>query len=256
MAIPTITLYPEAITNIGPISVTNDMIGFWGTCIALILFAFWMRRGMALIPTRRQVAFEGMMGMMMEKMMMLYGTEERSRKFFPWFFTLFIFLLFANQFTLIPFIQSVVTSEGVVLVGTPTSHYTLTITLAVLVVVVANVLAFMQSPAKHLGAYFKFSEFLKVKKAGDLPLAFANFGIGLLDIVGEFAKILSLSTRLFGNLIAGEVIILIVSGLMFYTQFFVPIPFIVLGIASGLVQAFVFAMLAMIFTSLTLSSVE
>ena len=54
-----------------------------------------------------------------------------------------------------------------------------------------------------------------------------------MDIVGEFAKIVSLAARLFGNVFAGEVMVAVISGLSAYTQFVVPLPFYVLSIFSG-----------------------
>ena len=87
-------------------------------------------------------------------------------------------------------------------------------------------------------------------------MAFLEFFLGLLDIIGEVAKLASLSTRLFGNMFAGSIIVLIIGGLASFTQFIVPMPFIVLGILSGFVQAFVFVMLSIIFISSTLQGAQ
>ncbi|MDQ5919617.1 MAG: F-type H+-transporting ATPase subunit a [Patescibacteria group bacterium] len=80
--------------------------------------------------------------------------------------------------------------------------------------------------------------------------------MGLLDIIGELAKILSLSARLFGNIFAGDVMILVIVSLSTYTQFFVPLPFLALSIFSGFVQAFVFSLLSIQFLSGTITSVK
>ena len=80
--------------------------------------------------------------------------------------------------------------------------------------------------------------------------------LGLLDIIGELAKVISLSARLFGNILAGELIILIIAGLAAFTPFFIPIPFFVLSIFSGVVQTFVFVLLSIGFMSTTINSVK
>jgi F-type H+-transporting ATPase subunit a len=75
--------------------------------------------------------------------------------------------------------------------------------------------------------------------------------VGLLEIVSEFTKIISLSFRLFGNIFAGEVVLATISSLF---AFVAPIPFMLLEVLVGLVQALVFAMLTMVFMSVMMTS--
>lgn len=77
-----------------------------------------------------------------------------------------------------------------------------------------------------------------------------NLFIGLLEFALEGVKIFSLSFRLFGNIFAGEVVLITVAGLAAYSAFLAPIPFILLEVIVALVQASVFAMLTMVFMSL------
>ena len=74
-----------------------------------------------------------------------------------------------------------------------------------------------------------------------------KFFIGILEIVSEVAKIISLSFRLFGNVFAGEVLLTIV---FFLSPYFVPLPFLFLEIFVGVIQAFLFAMLTLVSISL------
>ncbi len=76
--------------------------------------------------------------------------------------------------------------------------------------------------------------------------------LGLMDIVSEIAKILSISARLFGNIIAGEIIAIV---MLFLAPYFVPIPFFILSLFSGLIQAFVFALLSMQFIAWSIENV-
>ena len=74
--------------------------------------------------------------------------------------------------------------------------------------------------------------------------------VGLLEIVSEFTKVVSLSFRLFGNIFAGEVVLHTISSLL---AFIAPVPFILLEVIVGLVQALVFSMLTMVFMSILMT---
>lgn len=254
--IPEISLAPEVVTTLGNLPVTNTYIATVATSLILIVFALVVRRGAGVIPSRLQVMVEVLMDFLLDKMIVAFGSRERAMKFFPLMFTVFLFLLVANQFTLLPFVQSIVTEEGVVLFRAPTSDYSLPIALTILMLFLANGLAFAVSPLRHIGNFIKVEGFFKMKSIKDLPMACLDLFLGFMDIIGEIAKLASLSTRLFGNVFAGEVVVLIISGLMVYTQYFVPIPFLALSILAGLVQAFVFVMLSVLFISSSLAGVE
>lgn len=247
--IPEITLYPDKIGDLGSLSVTNAMISSFAVTILLILFALWIRKGSGVKPTRRQVMFEMMVSLIIDKMVMAFGDEQRARKLFPLIFSIFIFLIFANYFTLIPFIESIVTADGISIFSTPTAHYSQTIALGLLMVVTSHILAIKISPLRHLGNFIKIMPIINAKNGKERGMAVVDFFLGILDIVGEMAKLISVSTRLFGNMFAGGVIIAIVSGITIYTTYLVPIPFIVLGLLSGIVQAFVFSVLGILYIS-------
>lgn len=254
---PRISLPSDAFFELGPFTITNSVITTVATTLLIFLFAYIVRRKAGVVPSKPQVIFEAMTDFMWEKAMTAFnGNEERARKFFPLIFTIFLFLLFANQFMLIPFAESITTEEGINLFRAPASDYSLPIVLTVFVLALANGIALFTHPIRHIGNFIKLGVFFKMKSIKDLPMAILDFFLGLLDIVGEFAKLASLATRLFGNMFAGSIIVLIISSLSFYTQFVFPIPFVILGILSGIVQAFVFAMLSMIFISQSLSGVD
>jgi F-type H+-transporting ATPase subunit a len=254
---PAISLTSDVFFNIGPFAITNSLITTFATSILLIFVAFLVRRKAGVVPSKPQIIFESITDFMWDKALTAFnGNEKRAKKFFPLILTIFLFLLFANQFMLIPFAESIVTADGINLFRSPASDYSLPIVLTVFILLLANGLALAMHPIRHIGNFIKIGPFFKIKKLKEIPMAFLDLFLGLLDIVGEMAKLASLSTRLFGNMFAGSIIVLIISSLSFYTQFFVPIPFVVLGILSGVVQAFVFAMLAMLFINQSLSGVD
>jgi F-type H+-transporting ATPase subunit a len=93
-----------------------------------------------------------------------------------------------------------------------------------------------------LGKFFKFKEVFLGFKKGFMEgfMAVIDFGIGLLDIVGELAKDVSLSLRLFGNMYAGEVLATLILGAF---AFVLPLTWTTMSLLSGTVQALVFGSL-------------
>lgn len=251
-----IKLAPDVITNIGPFAITNAHMGTFLVSIIIILLALFIRKGAGVKPTKAQVAFETLMAFIMDKMVMAFGDEKTAKKFFPLIFTIFLFLLVANQFAFLPLVESIFTADGVHLFRTPASHYALPIAYTIFILLLSHILALFINPIKHIGNFIKLDELWKIRKLKDIPMAFLNIFLGLLDIIGEVAKLASLSTRLFGNVFAGGVIIIIISGISAYTQFLAPIPFLILGTLAGFVQAFVFAMLSILYISSALNAVR
>ena len=80
-----------------------------------------------------------------------------------------------------------------------------------------------------------------------------NFFLGLMDIISEIAKIISLSFRLFGNMFAGQILATVVIGLVPYI---IPIPFALLGVLTAFIQAAVFSILVLIFMSMAVVEKE
>ena len=90
-----------------------------------------------------------------------------------------------------------------------------------------------------IGARAHVSKFLNFKSPID-------FFVGLLELISEFAKMVSFSFRLYGNIFAGEVLLVIVG---FLVPYLAPLPFLFLEIFVGFIQAFVFAMLTLVFVA-------
>ena len=131
--------------------------------------------------------------------------------------------------TMTPLFRSVLADYGAILVLT-------------LIVVTVAQFAFIltQGMGKYLKQFLDFSN----------PI---NFFLGIMNLIGELAKILSLSFRLFGNVFAGEVLVSIITSLI---PFVVPLPFFVLGLFSAVIQAYDFAVLTAVFISANLDIAE
>lgn len=95
--------------------------------------------------------------------------------------------------------------------------------------------------------YFqKFINLNALGNAGKRPLGVVDFGVGLFEIVSEFGKIISLSFRLFGNMFAGGILLAVMS---FLVTFILPGVFIGLEVIVTTIQAYVFAILTLVFSA-------
>ena len=241
--IPAISIKATPVFEWFGITITNSMLTLFIVNVLLIILALYIKRGSGLVPSRLQVLMEAIIQFFNESLEPAFGDKETARKFLPLVMTLFLVILFANQISLLPILMDIKANGGVPMFRVPTSDFSLTIALALFVVVLSHLIALRIAPLKHISNTFKIGEILKVRSVKDLGNLFLELFLGLLDIIGEGAKVVSLSARLFGNVLAGELMVLIITYLGVYTAYFIPIPFIFLSAFSGIVQAIIFPML-------------
>ena len=252
-----ISLQSPTVLDFGVFHVTNAALANTVTTIALIFFFIYFLKKAKLIPGRVQSMIEISCEMFMDLLIAAYGTKEKAKRHLPYYVTLFIFLTLANQFSIFPLINQIVAGEeGTLLFRTATADYGQPIALALVTLVAANVMALSIAPIKHIGNFIKIAPFFKVRSLADFANACLEFFLGILDIIGEAGKLISLSSRLFGNVFAGEVMIAVIAGIASWTGYFLPIPFIVLSIFSGFVQAYVFAVLSLQYIAGSINGVK
>lgn len=257
--LPEVILSSQEILNIGGVSITNSILATLMVSVIIILFGMIVLRKPQILPSRIQVAMEGLISFFLDSLEQGWEDNKRARLMLPVIIALFIFLLIANQFGVIPLVTSMVLEGDVSLFRTPTSDFSLPLAMALVMVGSAHLIALSMHPIRHIGNFIKIGEIFKIRKFSDIGNAFLEIFLGLLDIIGEFAKIVSLTCRLFGNVFAGEVMVMIVTALGAYFisfPYFFPMPFIVLSMFSGLVQAFVFVLLSMNFMIMTVKGAE
>lgn len=251
--VPADPLYPGApafLTNTFLLTVVGSLL-----IIGLMVFA---SRNPKLVPGRLQNLVEWVFEQILNLCEQVAG-PERGRQFFPWVLTIFLFVLFANWWEVIPGIETIglkdssvagcahVGSQGVLLFGQysscltpffrpPATDLNFTIALALVTVVMTQVYGF-----RVLGFRVQIGRYLIFNQG---PIAFV---VGLLEFFLELLRVLSLSFRLFGNLFAGDVLLLVVS---FLSLGIGAIPFYFLEIFVGFIQAFVFAFLTLLFFTL------
>ncbi len=229
-----ISLKAQELFAIGGFPVTNGLLMTLIVSAGLVVFSFAMRAKIAMVPGTLQGGLEMAMEWLLELMHSTLGSMEKAEKYFPLIATIFIFILCSNLLGIFPGVGSVHLGETP-LFRSPAADLNFTLAFAVISVLMANILgAGAVGVFAHLKKYLDFGSPIKLF-------------IGLLEIVSEFAKIISLSFRLFGNVFAGEVLLTIVA---FLAPYIVPLPFLFLELFVGLIQAFLFAMLTLVSISL------
>jgi F-type H+-transporting ATPase subunit a len=238
-------LAPDVLITVGRLPITNTLINTLIVDAALIGGVVYLNTHIKKIPGMFQNIIEFLIDTYYQFVESIAGSKN-TPKIFPWVMTFFIFILLANWSGLIPGIGTF----GIIhedhgethitpLIRNLTSDANATFALAIISIVATHVLAVRSTGWKeYLGRYFSLGMF------GILLF------VGLLEIVSEFTKIVSLSFRLFGNIYAGEVVLHTVSSLF---AFLVPIPFLMLEVIVGLVQALVFSILTMVFMSILMT---
>ena len=250
-------LYATEIARIGSFPITNSMLVTWIVAAALILFAQLATRRMQMVPAGVQNFAEWIVEGLYEFIEGIVGSQLVKKGF--WFFaTIFIFILSANWFGLLPGVGTIgwgVRSEHGLLVTDPLlrgadADLNLTVAMALVFFACWTVWAFQANGAKgfilHIfGPKGDTAGFLKVIMVGVFVL------VGLIEIVSILFRPVSLSFRLYGNIFAGEnmleTMIRLVPGVF---GWLIPIPFYFLEIIVGMVQALVFMLLTAVFTLL------
>jgi F-type H+-transporting ATPase subunit a len=187
--------------------------------------------------------------------------RKKSLQFLPIVGGIFLFILFSNWLGLLPGTGSVGRylavhgeKELVPLLRSANSDLNLTLAMAVFAVIGSHIIGVMTIGFfRYANKFIKLGDIVKSFSKGSISImvALIEFGVGLIEIISEVAKIISLSLRLFGNIFAGEVLLTVLAGLIAY---FVPLPFMLLELIVGLIQALVFSMLTLVY--LTMATAE
>lgn len=249
--LPHVSLIPEALFSISNIEINSAYLSSFLATLIILILGILIKVNLKYRPGRFQLIFEEAVGFFYENCKISFEDNVVAKRYVSFILSLFIFIFIQNQIVLIPFVQSIVLNHQKVFIPS-TAHLSQTLTLALLVLGLAHFSALIKSPLHHIYHLLNLHEILKVKSLKDIPNSLLQVFLGVLHIFGEFTKVISLSVRLFGNIFAGEVMVAVVAGISVYTMFIAPIPFMILGIFAGIIQAFVFSFLATAFISDTI----
>jgi F-type H+-transporting ATPase subunit a len=250
------TLYAEPIGHIGNFVVTNALLTSWVAVLLIVIISLAIRFSIKKIPGKLQHTFELILEGAYDLCDQVTGSRKTTEKVFPLVIAIFFFVLFNNWLGLLPLGGfGMVNHEGTESMFAPflrsgTADINTTIALATMAVLGSNLFGIFS-----IGAWKMFNKYVNLKALGGiftkirkepmvLLIAPISFFVGVLELVGEAAKIASLSFRLFGNVFAGEVLLASMAAILMYV---LPIPFLFLEIFVGVIQALIFAMLTLVY---------
>ncbi len=251
-----ISLAAEPIFHLGSFPVTNSLIVGWIVTGFLALVGLVLGgRTLAAVPRGFQNFIEAVLEGALTFIESVTGSRETARRFLPLSGTIFFFVLLSNWFGLLPGVGSIgllELHEGrqvlVPFFRSVSADLNGTLAIALISVIGTQALGIATLGfAKHASKYLDPVGLIKHFSFQKLILQF----VGVLELVSEVAKVVSFSFRLFGNVFAGEVLLIVISALVPY---FAPLPFLFLEIFVGLVQALVFSLLTLVF--MTIASAE
>ncbi len=230
---------PDVLFHIGPFVVTNSMLTAWVVMIFLVGVSLLATRRMSLVPESR---LQNLMELIVEFLLDLAEKTAGSqvgRRVFPLVATLFIFILTANWFGILPGVGTIKLVDphhpehAAPLFRAATSDLNMTIAMALIVIVVVQVLGVTMN---GLRGYLKELS---------TPLLLTP-----IHLIGELSHVISLSARLFGNIFGGEVLLAVMFALVPY---FIPVIFMGLEMFFGFIQALIFSVLTIVYISLAAS---
>ena len=206
------------LAQIGPVPITQAIVTTWAIMALLVIGSFLLTRSLTLLPSRRQAMLELVVATLDTQIVQTSGAKPAPYRAFIG--TLFLFILVANWSSLIPGVEP------------PTAQLETDAALALLVFV--SVIWFGVR-GDGVGGYLK-------------SFASPNPVMIPLNILQSLTRVFSMFVRLFGNVMSGVFVIGIVASL---AGLLVPIPLMALDLLTGLVQAYIFAILAMVFITST-----
>jgi len=209
--------FPAPLWSIGPFVVTDSVLVTFVLSILIVVIGV-----LALRSPRAHTALE--MGYEALERTIVSTTSADVRALVPLILTLWIFLGFANLVSLVPGVAS------------PTRDLSLAAALALISFFAGHIHATRVHGLAYLHHYLEPSPFL-------LPF----------NIIGEIGRTIALALRLFGNMLSGHLVIAIV---LYLAGLLVPLPMMVLGVLTGLVQAYIFGVLTLVFAASSLREAE
>ena len=238
---PHISLAAEKLWEFFGFPITNALLTTWLVMGGIVVLAYLATRKLTMVPSHGQSIAEMIVGGLYDFFKTVTG--KHITEFFPLLASLFLFIIIANWVGLLPGVGTIGFFHGehgeefTPLLRGATADLNTTLALALV-----SVLAIQYFGFKTVGHHYS-SRFLNFSS----PI---YFFLGMLELISEVSKVISFAFRLFGNIFAGEVLLAVMAFLM---PFVVPLPFLMLELFVGFIQALVFSMLTAVFLNVAVS---
>ncbi|MSU73719.1 ATP synthase F0 subunit A [Candidatus Kaiserbacteria bacterium] len=237
-----VILAPEQLGTLWGLPITNTLITSWIVLAILITTALVMGNRLRLTPSRFQTLLEWVFSFVYDYVADTLGSRDLARRFFPLLVTLFLFIFTANIIEFTPGIGSIgFFEEGVFspLLRSVNTDLNVTLALAIIAFVVIEV-----TGIAVLGLVTYGSKFINLHSG-------IGFVVGIIELFSEVARLISFSFRLYGNILAGEVLILVA---IHFIPYIGPVPLMAFEVFIGFIQAAIFAILTLFFIKIAITA--
>ena len=237
--------------------ITNTMLSAWITSLLLIgLFVFGVRKA-RMVPGRLQslveIAVEGLLGFVDG----VIG-RELARKVFPLIATIFLFVAFNAWIALLPIYPALgfKDADGNIaahLLRSAGTDLNMPLALALISFVFVEYWGFKRLGFSYVGKFIPVGTFVRSMRRGQIFQGFISLFVAFLEGISELVRVVSFTFRLFGNMTAGEVLVLMAS---FLVPFVATVFVYGLELLVGIVQALIFAGLTLVFVTVAIARHE
>jgi F-type H+-transporting ATPase subunit a len=261
---PEVELEAGVIFSIFGWPISNGVIASWISIAVLVLFAWLATRRMKLVPTGAQRVLEFIMGSLLDFCKSVAG-EKWGRRFFPLVCTIFLFVITNGLLSKIPGFETLYITlpngHTTLLLRDANTDINLPLALALVSFVAVEYYGFRALGGRHYLREFvnvtQLSQGIrqlfrgKIRPAlGGIFMGIIELFVSLLEDLSKVTRVVSFTFRLFGNMLAGAILLLIIS---FLASWVVTVPFYVLELLVSFIQALVFGGLTLVFLTMAVS---
>ncbi len=242
---PAVHVAPAGVLQIGGVSITNSILYGWICTLAIIAGLIWAARKVTIKPQRGPVQFiEAGVEFITNLVESVFDDKSKGRKYMPFFVTLFFFLLLSNWLGLLPGVGEAFRVGETPLFRAFTAD--LNGTLAAGIVTMAFVYT---ASIRESGGFLKYLRHFFIGNPWN-PLYFI---IGILEMFTDLTRVFSLSLRLFLNVTIGEIVIAVFSYLGSVAAPLTALPFTLVELFVGALQAYIFTVLSLMYLSIAVN---
>lgn len=237
-----VSIAPYHLGEVWGMPITPTLLTVWVVAFIVIVAAFFIGRNVKLVPGKGQIIVESIIGGAYQYTLSILEDEKTTKRFFPLILSIFLFIALANLFGLFPFVGAIGIDDGkhglIPLLYPPSSDLNFPLALAFVVFI-----AIEFAGIATLGFLKYGSKFVNFKSV-------IGFFVGIVELVSEVARLITFSFRLFGNIFAGKVLLLVA---LYFMPFLLPVPLVLYEVLVGVIQGAIFALLTLFFIKIAIT---
>ncbi|HEY1064184.1 MAG TPA: F0F1 ATP synthase subunit A [Candidatus Saccharimonadales bacterium] len=243
---PTIHVAPGEVFQIAGIPITNSILYGWIIAAIVIVFLIAVARRVTVKPRGGVVQFvEAGVEFIRNLVENSFDSKKKARRYVPYFVTIFFFILLSNWLGLLPGVGEAVTSNENPLLRPFTGDLNGTFAIGIITMIVVYAASIRETGGfkKYIRHFFLGS-----------PLNPLYLVIGILEMFTDLTRVFSLSLRLFLNVTIGEIVIAVFTYLGSGLAPVAALPFVMLELFVGALQAYIFTMLAVMYLAISVNN--